>query len=138
MRSTEIQWDVQQEEWFCFMSVRFDVREAKRILASKSIPIEEIEVKPWFDNSMIVSKEEQKIDLETKQKCRIGVSVSAEAASKCDLSVPVILVQVKAKDGTYFPFIIDGYHRLFQANKVGQTTLPAICLNKKDSKLVMR
>jgi ParB-like chromosome segregation protein Spo0J len=62
----------------------------------------------------------------------MGVEINWEHAQSdaIDLTVPVILAWTKA--GSLLP--IDGWHRIAKATLAGVETLPAVVLNKAESK----
>lgn len=65
-----------------------------------------------------------------------NVTVDEEyAMAHSDLSAPVIAVQIVIGDAKDM-FIIDGWHRIFKARKLGIKTIPVYILNEAESELV--
>ncbi len=65
-----------------------------------------------------------------------NVTVDEEyAMAHSDLSSPVIAVQIVIGDAKDM-FVIDGWHRIFKARKLGIETIPVHVLNESESELV--
>lgn len=110
-----------EPETFSFFSAYFDVAEAKRVLAEKSHKVGELaiaDVAKWVGEP---------------GKMVAGIAVDwdrVQSDATIDLSVPVIFAWTKA--GSLFP--IDGWHRIARAKLQGVSSLPAVMLNKKESR----
>ena len=127
-------WNTEQEEVFTFIRTQWDVRQAKRLLASKNIKVHTTDVaecakllggsrpngKGGFTITMGVSVDWPRVETDLTKP---------EAEQEIDLTIPVIFVQTP--QGNILP--IDGYHRIAKANKLGLKELPAVMLSKKDS-----
>jgi hypothetical protein len=128
-------WNTEEEEVFTFMFSRWDVRAAKRILASKNVKVDTVDV---ADCEKLLGG--SRPNGKGGSTIRLGVSVDWEKVEidlmavepKIDLSVPLIFVQTP--EGNILP--IDGYHRIAKAHKLGLTEIPAVLLSKKDSKAI--
>jgi hypothetical protein len=119
------QLDTETDETFCFMRWCVDVREAKRILASKKRPTV---------GSMSISDVAGLIGEPGKIVCGIGVDWErVQNDPTINLEVPVILAYTE--HGNLFP--IDGWHRIAKAKLQGVEKLPCIVLNRTDSKKVV-
>ncbi len=65
-----------------------------------------------------------------------NVTIDEEyAMAHSDLSEPVIAVQVAIGDAKDW-FVIDGWHRIFKARKLGVESIPVHVLDEADSELV--
>lgn len=114
-------WNLDVAETFTFLSASFDVTEAKRILTEKAHKVGEM------DLSGILNL------IGEPGKMTVGISVDWDRVQnnpEIDLTVPVILAWTKA--GSLLP--IDGWHRIAKAKLRGITSLPAVVLNKVESK----
>ena len=113
-------WNTEPET-FSFVSACFDVAEAKRVLTEKPHKVGNMEI---ADVARLVGE---------PGKIVLGVSVNWERVQNdpsIDLTVPVILAWTKA--GSLLP--IDGWHRIAKAKLQGATSLPAVVLNKTESR----
>lgn len=130
-------WNTEQEEVFTFIRTQWDVRAAKRLLASKNIKVHTVDVAECakllggstpngnggFTIWPGVSVDWPRVETDLTKP---------EAEQEIDLTIPVIIVQTP--QGNILP--IDGYHRIAKAQKLGLTEIPAVLLSKKDSKAI--
>lgn len=117
--SKDFSWDTETEEFFQFVCRAWDVREAKKLIASKKArPIHTI---PVADLKGLVGEPD---------KLSLAIRVDWEAAKTADVTIPIILAQ----DAACIP--IDGYHRIARAILDGLTELPAVVLTKAETKKV--
>lgn len=120
--SKDFTWDTDMDETFQLVSRSWDVREAKKIIASKRA--RKVYPIPVASLKALVG---------TPDTLSLCVRVDWEVAKIVDVSVPLILVQDQDLD-TCVP--IDGYHRIARAVLDGLTELPAVVLTKAESKKV--
>jgi hypothetical protein len=104
-------WDTEREETFDFLGIKFDVREAKRILKAR----------PRANRLLEVHKYEALLEMIS------GFS----PASRIDLDVPVICLAVGKGS-----FPIDGWNRILEATRQRRATLPCVRLNEAEQALI--
>lgn len=119
MNSVDIPWLFDSEE-FNFLGMTWDVLSAKCIVADCPREVLSLEVS---DHTHLLRREEG-------GKTVFGVHTSL-GYKEVDLSIPVIVVP----RGNGF-LIIDGWHRLATAEKMGVKTLPMVVLTKEESDLI--
>jgi hypothetical protein len=110
-----------QPETFSFLSAVFDVAEAKRVLTEKAHKVGYMGLEGILH---LVGE---------PGKMTVGISVDwdrIQSSPEIDMAVPVILAWTKA--GSLLP--IDGWHRIAKAKLQGLSSLPAVVLNKKESR----
>lgn len=111
--SSKFHWDTETEEQFWFLSHSFDVREAKRIIASKP---------------RVVSP----LSLEGIEGWANRVRGMNPDTNTVDIKFPVIVAMTQK--GNSIP--IDGWNRIRKAISNGLTEVPAVFLNSSESKKV--
>jgi hypothetical protein len=113
-------WNADLEETFSFMAAHFDVSAAKRILTAKAHKVGDM---PVAEVAPLVGE---------PGKLTMGIAVNWDhvQSDAIDLTIPVILAYTKS--GSLLP--IDGWHRIAKAKLAGIENLPAVMLNKAESK----
>jgi len=117
-----------EHEIFQFVTKCFDVRAAKRIIREKPRKIE----------TAVISGLRDLVNRPKKGSITMGIAIDWERIDRdpegeIRCTVPIILIT--EKDGGTMP--IDGWHRIAKALDSGLTSLPAVCLNKTESKKCM-
>lgn len=133
--SNQFDWHVGKPEFFNLMGHQWDVREAKKIVKEKALEVHTIDVDVWCKFLRPYASDLVETDGKGRRIIHMGVSVEWAVAKDSDLSLPLIVVQLEIKKESS-PVIIDGYHRLFRAQREGVKTLSAVLLGKKDSEKV--
>jgi hypothetical protein len=126
--STSISWNVEQEEYFNWRlpGIRFNVREAKKVLATKSHKIHDVEITDIANDLLCMRPKDG------RQVLKIGgikVEWTRVDNEEVDLTVPIILAETK-----YGTMVIDGWHRIAKAYTLGLKTLPGVVLTKEETK----
>jgi hypothetical protein len=117
----DLVWNDTPEVFELFRNA-YDIAAAKQILrAKKKLQVGTVEV----------SQVQQWIG--EPGKLTLGIGIDWDKLEKewdsLDLSFPIIVATIKV--GQLFP--IDGWHRLAKAKRAGIQTLPAVCLNRRDT-----
>lgn len=137
MQSTYTNWYERGGECFRYVATHWNIDAAKAILKSKPRESKAIDVEEW---AQLLSKEtvteRDKDGNPCAWKRQAGVAFNRENSeaepSPLDLGVPVIMIQFD--DGCVL--VIDGWHRIARAQHLGVKTLPAVLLDKEESRWV--
>lgn len=128
MHSHEIQWNSNEHEWFSFVTRTWNVQKAKTILKNKSYESIEVDIETF---AKLLSKEKETAN---GKMLVLGVGVDNERldTKEIDLNIPIIIVS----DPVIEYMVIDGWHRIAKAQKLGIKTLNGFLLDKSDSRKV--
>jgi hypothetical protein len=129
--SADLTWNLDQEEYYNLLTLNFDVREAKRIIAKKPRDIRPMALdgvkgmvaRPYVDEHGVIH-------------ATIGHNVDWEKIDKddeIDIDFPVIAALIKVK-GEVMVWPIDGWHRIAKAVAKGLTSVPCVVLNQRETK----
>lgn len=125
----ETSWDERDRETFVFLTLRFDVDLAKRILGERPHPIQMVEA--------------QKLERFYSEREGKGLSIFESGVSPnldlshANISIPTIWVHLPkgAGDGGEAGMMVDGIHRLNRRHECGCATAPAVVLTPEESAL---
>lgn len=126
-------WNLEQPEIFNFAGLRFDVREAKKIICSNPRPTKRLEVTEKYVKGTIGSPPYK--DEKGAIHMSMGVGIDWERVQKEDIdtSVPVIFAETK-----YGYLLIDGHHRLAKAWLNKEKYLTVVVLTREETKKIER
>lgn len=112
----------EHDEVFKYLSWGWNVSKAKDIVTDREEPDTEIKVAPWEKQSGLIRIDEE----------------YADSLDESALDEPVILVPLHggAEDGSDSYIIIDGWHRVKKASKLGRDTLDAYVLTDREERIV--
>lgn len=127
MLSHQIKWNTKEYEWFQFVTRSWNVQKAKRILKKKSYESIEIEI-DTFAKLLSQEKETSK-----GRMFVMGVGIDEEKLDKINLDFPLVAVH----DPVLESMVIDGWHRIAKAQKLGIKILNGFLLDEEDSRKVL-
>ena len=110
--SADFVWTSNRRETFLLLDTEFDVNRAKEFIAAKPRRIASLAVADWRGVAEMIEYREPRAEL--------------------DLSVPCILAAVGE---AFLP--IDGWHRIRTALANGVSSIPAVKLTKRETKLAL-
>lgn len=118
-----------EQEYFEYMSVAYNVTEAKALVVGKEAQGEIIpsQWKDWISREIHCGP--------TRKTITLGIRVNADHVPEVDLEEPVIVAQIKLQSNT-IRLPIDGWHRIQKAINEGREILTAHCLSLEDSEAV--
>lgn len=125
------------DQWFTFGPCEFDIDKALEIIGRDADrPTRTIDVLQWA-KMLGVEKTLAEYHAEGVLPMLRGEIDEEYARTKSDLSVPVIVADIRVKqDGEPAHMLIDGTHRLRRAFLEGVLTLPAYVLTFKESRAI--
>lgn len=115
-----------QQQWFVFGPLTFDVEHAHRIIADHPRPLSSLPVTEWALAYGLAVRPGQPASL-----IQPGPGFDPEYALTVDLSRPVIIATISRHDP--MPLLIDGCHRLYRAAAEQRYTLPAYQLTAAET-----
>jgi hypothetical protein len=107
-----------QQQWFVFGPLTFDVEHAHRIISDHPRPLSSLPVTEWALAYGLATRPGQPASL-----IQPGPRFDPGYALTVDLSRPVIIATIRGQDP--LPLLIDGCHRLYRAAAERRHTLPA-------------
>lgn len=96
-----------EREFFEFLAFRWDVTRAQHI--ARELPVQRMTPQPWFGWLGMIQIDEDDVPC-------------------ADIERPVIAARIKEADG--HPMIIDGWHRIAQAQRDDTSEVPVVLLDE--------
>lgn len=129
--SKQVNWHFSEEK-FNFFNHQFDIKKAKQILAKKDRLSLACDLKQSMDQLSEPDQPNFKI---------LGIYIDW-TKTDLDMSIPLIagfipLPKKRGQPKQLFPLIIDGWHRIGQAKRLGITSLQTFYLTEKETKSIM-
>ena len=116
--SSDFKWDLTREEQAQDLMTRFDIREARRLIAAYPRPVEQLSVARYGE---FLRSELETVRLRP-----------ADQRGDLDLTLPVIF----ARQADGYRYLIDGRHRVAVLLEANAATIPAVTLTAEETQRI--